>query len=39
MIMNKEKNEKFVSEPYNPQHINYALVEDTRPPMYKAMKY
>lgn len=28
-----------VSEPYNPQHINYALVEDTRPPMYKAMKY
>lgn len=25
--------------PYNPEHINYALVEDTRPPMYKAMKY
>lgn len=24
---------------YNPEHINYALVEDTRPPMYKAMKY
>lgn len=24
---------------YNPQHINYALVEGVRPPMYKAMKY
>lgn len=24
---------------YTPEHINYALVEDTRPPMYKAMKY
>lgn len=24
---------------YNPEHINYALVEETRPPMYKAMKY
>lgn len=24
---------------YEPQHINYALVEDTRPPMYRAMKY
>lgn len=24
---------------YAPEHINYALVEDTRPPMYKAMKY
>jgi len=24
---------------YVPEHINYALVEDTRPPMYKAMKY
>ena len=39
MIMNKEEEEGFVSEAYNPQHINYALVEDTRPPMYKAMKY
>lgn len=39
MIMNKEKSEKFVNETYNPQHINYALVEGTRPPMYKAMKY
>ena len=37
--MNKGKNESFVSEAYNPQHINYALVEDTRPPMYRAMKY
>lgn len=26
-------------EEYNPDHINYALVEATRPPMYKAMKY
>lgn len=26
-------------ETYNPEHINYALVEDARPPMYKAMKY
>lgn len=24
---------------YKPSHINYALVEATRPPMYKAMKY
>ena len=24
---------------YNPKHINYALVEDVRPPMYGAMKY
>ena len=24
---------------YKPEHINYALVEATRPPMYKAMKY
>lgn len=24
---------------YNPVHINYALVEDTRPAMYRAMKY
>lgn len=24
---------------YNPTHINYALVEDTRPAMYRAMKY
>lgn len=26
-------------EAYNPEHINYALVEDTRPAMYRAMKY
>lgn len=38
-LMNKGKNESFVREAYNPQHINYALVEDTRPPMYRAMKY
>ncbi len=24
---------------YDPEHINYALVEDTRPAMYRAMKY
>ncbi len=24
---------------YNPSHINYALVEGSRPPMYSAMKY
>ena len=24
---------------YDPEHINYALVEDVRPPMYSAMKY
>jgi len=24
---------------YNPEHINYALVEGIRPPMYSAMKY
>ncbi len=28
-----------MEERYTPTHINYALVEDTRPPMYKAMKY
>ena len=28
-----------MKEKYAPEHINYALVEDTRPPMYKAMKY
>lgn len=27
------------AESYNPDHINYALVEGTRPPMYSAMKY
>lgn len=26
-------------EKYTPEHINYALVESTRPPMYRAMKY
>lgn len=30
---------KTYSDKYTPEHINYALVEDTRPPMYKAMKY
>ena len=28
-----------MAQQYNPQHINYALVEGTRPPMYSAMKY
>ncbi len=28
-----------MKEKYTPEHINYALVEDVRPPMYKAMKY
>ena len=28
-----------IQEVYNPEHINYALVEDTRPAMYRAMKY
>ncbi len=30
---------KTQSDNYIPEHINYALVEDIRPPMYKAMKY
>ncbi|HKS26213.1 MAG TPA: DNA methyltransferase [Pyrinomonadaceae bacterium] len=28
-----------IAEQINQAHINYALVEDTRPPMYTAMKY
>lgn len=32
-------NNTNAKELYTPTHINYALVEDTRPPMYKAMKY
>lgn len=31
--------ESSKQEAYNPEHINYALVEDTRPAMYRAMKY
>ena len=34
--MNRKKLE---ANAYNPEHINYALVEGTRPPMYSAMKY
>lgn len=30
---------KTQDDNYTPMHINYALVEDTRPPMYRAMKY
>lgn len=29
----------MITEEYAPEHINYALVEGVRPPMYKAMKY
>ena len=41
MVENKLKQNKTntVVDVYTPEHINYALVEDTRPPMYKAMKY
>ncbi len=28
-----------INKTYNPEHINYALVEGTRPAMYRAMKY
>ena len=28
-----------MAQNYNPEHINYALVEGVRPPMYSAMKY
>ena len=34
-----ETGKETVNAGYNPEHINYALVEGTRPPMYKAMKY
>lgn len=34
-----ETSKKMINIEYNPQHINYALVEGVRPPMYKAMKY
>jgi len=29
----------MVTDDYNPEHINYALVEGVRPPMYNVMKY
>ena len=35
--MEEQKNETLVT--CDPPHINYALVESTRPPMYTAMKY
>ena len=34
-----ETGKDTVNTGYSPEHINYALVEGTRPPMYKAMKY
>lgn len=37
--MATKNNESSKQEAYNPEHINYALVEDTRPAMYRAMKY
>ncbi len=37
--MKKEEIKIEGRKSYNPEHINYALVEDTRPAMYRAMKY
>ena len=37
--MKKKDNKPSIQQVYNPRHINYALVEETRPAMYRAMKY
>ncbi|MBR6841706.1 MAG: hypothetical protein IKM77_05330 [Prevotella sp.] len=37
--MKNKDNKPSIQQVYNPEHINYALVEDTRPAMYRAMKY
>lgn len=37
-LLMKQQEEKSTSG-YEPEHINYALVENTRPAMYRAMKY